>query len=63
MMLILTGVPESVIMKKGRWKSVAFLAYIRAHINTFGKDTSTNIAAVANDDFFVIPHFNKIELS
>ena len=36
----LNGIPDSTIQKKGRWKSTAFLRYIRSYIDNFGGDSS-----------------------
>ena len=58
MLLLLNGEIESIIMKKGRWKSDAFLRYIREQIDKFGFDTSKKIIGSIGENFFVIPHID-----
>ena len=43
MLMQLNGAHETVIMKKGRWLSTAFLRYIRNYIDQFGGDSSSII--------------------
>ena len=63
MMLMLNNLADSLIMKKGRWKSDAFLVYIRAQINKFGYNTSKQMVGQASNEFYVIPHFANIKIS
>ena len=49
MMLALRRYPDSTIMKKGRWKSNAFLLYIRTYVDQFGADCSADIAHEENN--------------
>ena len=63
MMLLLNNVEDSILMKKGRWKSTAFLAYIRAQIDSFGYDTSTKMVQTISDNFSVIPHITNIKIN
>ena len=49
MMLALRKVEDSKIMKKGRWKSDAFLRYIRNYVDQFGADCSADIAHEGNN--------------
>ncbi len=44
---------DSTIKKKGRWKSDAFLLYIRNYVDQFGGDTS-NLIATTTADFRTI---------
>ena len=62
MMMLLNHVEDSILMKKGRWKSAAFLAYIRAQINAFGYDTSKRMVHKISDNFYVIPQITNIKL-
>ena len=62
MMLVLNNVEDSAIMKKGRWKSAAFLDYIRQQLSSYGLKISKMIASSACDDFFAIPHVGNIKL-
>ena len=62
MMLVLHDVADSTIMKKGRRKSDAFLAYIRQQINSFGYKVSKIMASNACNDFFAIPHVGHLKL-
>ena len=49
MFMHIQGIPDSTIKKKGRWKSDAFLLYIRNHVDQFGSDTSNLIASTTID--------------
>ena len=49
MFMHIQGIPDSTIKKKGRWKSDAFLLYIRNHVDQFGSDTSNLIASTTVD--------------
>ena len=62
MLLLLNKERDSVIMKKGRWKSSAFLRYIREQIESFGNDTSAKIVGTFSEYFSIIPHFNKLKI-
>ena len=44
MLLHLMGIPDSTIQKKGRWKSSAFLRYIRTYVDQFGGNSSEMLA-------------------
>ena len=53
MFLHLNTIPAEKIMLQGRWKSMAFLDYIRPQVSKFSRDLS-RIMLQAND-FFTIP--------
>jgi hypothetical protein len=63
MMLTLHDEEDSIIMKKGRWKSASFLKYIRQQISSYGYKVSKIMVSNQNDDFFAIPHVGNIKLS
>ena len=63
MMLILNNERDSVIMKKGRWLSSAFLRYIREQVNSMGHDSSKKMIGKMSESFTVIPHLSKIKVS
>jgi hypothetical protein len=49
MMFALRNIADSKIMKKGRWKSDAFLRYIRNYVGQFGAECSSAIAHEDNN--------------
>jgi len=49
MMLNLSDKADSFIMKQGRWRSDAFLRYIRNYVDNFGGDASALIARLDNE--------------
>ena len=51
MLLILCGAPDSLIKQKGRWKSDAFLRYIRTYVNKYGDDSSAMISNERTGNF------------
>lgn len=53
MLMHLNGSNDSKIMKMGRWKSAAFLAYIRSYVDQFGGDSSI-IIVKDNGDFITL---------
>ena len=57
MAMKLAGVSEYTIMIIGRWKSLAFLAYIRKQVAEFSFDISDNMLAYG--DFFTTPNFKQ----
>ena len=63
MMLLLNDEAESVVMKKGRWKSNAFLRYIRAQVSAYGINASKRMVNKKSDNFYVIPHIGKFKLN
>jgi hypothetical protein len=58
MMLHLNKIADSTIMQMGRWKSDAFLVYIRKQVNTYGFNVSKRMFGTASDNFFLIPHLS-----
>ena len=62
MLLLLNGEEDSLVMKKGRWKSNAFLAYIRSQISTYGLHASKTMLQTHTGDFVVLPHFGNIKI-
>jgi len=63
MMLLLNDEADSVVMKKGRWKSNAFLRYIRAQVSAYGINASKRMVNTKSDHFYVIPHIGKFKIS
>lgn len=51
MLLVLCGAPDSLIKQKGRWKSDAFLRYIRTYVNKYGNESSAMIANETTGNF------------
>ena len=62
MMLLLNDEAESVVMKKGRWKSNAFLRYIRQQISNYGINASRRMVQTASNEFYVIPHIGNFKI-
>jgi hypothetical protein len=58
MLLHLNRVADSTIMQMGRWKSDAFLVYIRRQVNTYGFNISKQMFGTASNNFFLIPHLS-----
>ena len=56
MFLHLNKIPAEKIMLQGRWKSMAFLDYIRPQVSEFSRDLSRFMLQV--NDFFTIPDDN-----
>ena len=56
MMLYLQGVRSEKIMLQGRWRSSAFLTYIRAQVSEFSTGLSDKL--VSNREFYTIPDYN-----
>jgi hypothetical protein len=59
MMLLLNKVQASTIMQMGRWKSDAFLVYIRKQVNTYGINISRKMFGTLSNNFFMIPHIQN----
>ena len=58
MFLYLSSIRSDKIMLQGRWKSIAFLSYIRPQVHEFSSGLSA--AMTRADDFFTIPdHFQN----
>ena len=55
-MLYLQGVRSEKIMLQGRWRSSAFLTYIRAQVSEFSTGLSDKMTS--NRDFYTIPDYN-----
>ena len=58
MALFLAGVPVLTIMIIGRWKSDAFLRYIRKQIALFSQNLTDKMLQV--DSFFTMPDFRRV---
>jgi hypothetical protein len=59
MALVLSGHAAWRIMLAGRWKSSAFLVYIREQVQAFSRGVSTRM--IENPDFFHIPDLDQLE--
>ena len=57
MALYLMKRPTTTIMLLGRWKSTAFLGYVRRQIQEFAAGVSVDM--VKNEHFFTIPNLNE----
>ena len=62
MLLTIMDTPDSLIMKKGRWKSNAFLRYIRSQSQLYGRNVSNSMVSGDNEFSYVIPHFNQLKI-
>ena len=61
MALFLAGTPCLTIMIIGRWRSDAFLRYIRKHVATFSINLSTSM--LQSEHFFTTPDFQTLRSS
>ena len=61
MLMLLNNEPDSLVMKKGRWKSNAFLAYIRLQISAYGVNVSKNMVRKRHN-YKVIQHIGRLKL-
>ena len=61
MALFLAGVPVFTIMIIGRWKSVAFLRYIRKQVALFSQNLTDMMLEV--NSFFTMPDFHRAQSS
>ena len=57
MALYLAKVPTLTIMIIGRWKSDAFLLYIRKQVAQFSQNLSTQM--LQNENFYTVPDFHR----
>jgi len=53
MSMYLTGIPVFVIMLIGCWSGIAFLRYIKMHVQEFS--TGISLKMIQADSFFAIP--------
>ncbi len=53
-LLHINGAADSLIMKMGRWKSNAFLRYIRGYVSSFGDDVATLLTNDKKGDFTLL---------
>ena len=56
MMLHVQGIPSEKIMLQGRWRSTAFLTYLRVQVTKFSDGLSDKISQ--NRDFYSVPDIN-----
>jgi hypothetical protein len=61
MALVLSGHQAWRIMRKGRWRSSAFLLYIREQVQAFSKGVSDRM--IKNPDFFHVPDIGRASSS
>ena len=57
MALVLVNTHPMTIMIAGRWKSDAFLKYVRKQVALFTVNLSKQM--LQNKDFFTVPNYNK----
>jgi hypothetical protein len=61
MALVLSGHAAWRIMLAGRWKSSAFLVYIREQVQGFSKGVSERM--IENPDFFHVPDLDRLDVT